>query len=101
MYCEDSVTPSLELVDADTTNWMAAFGAVAPDHSTSSVASACSLEETMPGLAPFRITVGLFAGKPNWLRKLSTSERFKLLRPATATDCPVPSIDCVYSPAES
>src|SRR5271166_7130840 len=101
MYCEESAMPSLVFVDADTTNWIDALGAVAPDHSTSSVASVCSLEESTPGFVPFTITVGVFAGNPNWLRKLWTSERFRLLRPATATDWPVPSIDCVYRLAES
>src|SRR5215471_21806503 len=63
MYCADTVTPSEAAVDFDTTTLTGAFFATAPAHSTSSVASAWSLEST-PGSGPFRITVGRFDGRP-------------------------------------
>src|ERR1035441_6489411 len=49
IYCAESSAPSVELVDAESTNWMEAFLATAPDHSTSNSASVCSLEETVAG----------------------------------------------------
>ena len=89
------------LVDADSTNWMEAFLATAPDHSTSNSASVCSSEETIPGLDPFRTTVGAFTGSPKVERKLLTSEAAKLVRPTMAMDCPVPSMELLYSAATS
>src|SRR6516165_4368077 len=69
MYCEESATPSLLLVDADTTNFTEALRAAAPAHSTSSVVSPCSPPDITPGSVPFTITVGLLAARPNRLLK--------------------------------
>ena len=90
MYCAESVTPSLDAVDAETTNFTAALGAGTPAHSASRVASVCSPPLTTPGLEPFMMTVGLFAGSPKALRKDWTSARLILLRATTATLAPVP-----------
>src|ERR1022692_3635011 len=102
MYWTDRSTPSDVLVEAETTNWTAAFWAATPAHSTSRVASNCSdwLADT-PGLVPFTMMVGSLAGRPNVLRNPCTSERLMLLRPATAIDWPVPSVEDVYSGATS
>src|ERR1039458_9132172 len=81
IYCAESSAPSVELVDAESTNWMEAFLATAPDHSTSNSASVCSLEETMPGFCPFRTIVGVLAGSPKVERKFDTSAIGKLVRP--------------------
>src|ERR1019366_9957853 len=72
IYCAESSAPSVELVDAESTNWMEAFLATAPDHSTSNSASVCSLEETMPGFGPFSTIVGVLAGSPKGERQFDT-----------------------------
>src|SRR5580658_7185983 len=101
IYCAERSAPSVVLVDADSTNWMGALMATAPDHSTSSSASVCSLEETMPGLGPLRTTVGLLAGSPNVLRKFVTSAMEKLVRPTMAMDSPAPFTELAYNAATS
>src|ERR1035437_3230888 len=91
MYWVERSTPSEALVLAETTNLMAAPLATPPDHSTSRSASISSPLLTMPGSLPLRITCGLLMGRPKVERKVATSESLRLVRPAIATDCPVPS----------
>ncbi len=91
MYWVERSTPSEALVLAETTNLMAAPLATAPDHSTSRSASISSPELTIPGSRPLSITCGLLEGRPNVERKVVTSLSLMLVRPAMATDCPVPS----------
>lgn len=52
MYCEESATPSLLLVDADTTNFTAAFRATAPAHSTSMRGLALFAVQNHTGIRP-------------------------------------------------
>src|SRR5215470_4591912 len=70
----EASTPSTPSVcsDSDTTSFIVAPGATAPDHSTSRSASPSS-PETNPGSAPFKIITGSFAGNPNIVRKSRTS----------------------------
>ena len=64
MYCADKSTPSVVAVDAPTTNFTVAPGAVAPLHSTSSVDSSWSPLKR-PGFALTSTTDGWFAGNPD------------------------------------
>src|SRR5664279_691520 len=91
MYWLERSTPSEALVLAETTNLMVAPLATPPDHCTSRSASISSPEPIIPGSLPLRITCGLLAGRPKVERKVATSESLMLVRPAMATDWPVPS----------
>src|SRR5947209_6422584 len=97
MYCAERSTPSVEVVEAETTNSMVAFFATAPDHSTSRSASVSSFPPRSPGSVPFTRTTGSFTGRPKKLRKNCTSATLMLVRPTMATVCPVPSIPLAYS----
>src|SRR5258707_9636448 len=99
IYCAESVTPSVVLVEPETTRLTAAPFATAPDHSTSSMASPCSPVETIPGSGPFKTIVGLLRGRPNLLRNVCTSERWIFVRPTIAIDWPDPLIELAYSGA--
>ena len=62
MYSSDRSTPSVVLVEAETTKLIVALVAMAPDQVTSSVASTCSPRLKNPGSGPFTVMIGKFAG---------------------------------------
>src|ERR1700689_5638265 len=91
IYWAERSTPSLAVVDAETTKVTAALGATAPDHDTSRTASSSSSVEKIPGFGPLTSTVGLFDGRSNILRKAWMSETLMLHRPTMAMLWPEPS----------
>src|SRR5579862_7383072 len=93
IYCAERSTPSVVLVDLETTNLIVAFRAIAPDHSTSRSASVSSFSSNMPGSGPLRITCGLLAGKPKDERNCMTSLKWILERATIAMDWPLPLAD--------
>src|SRR3984957_18510039 len=101
MYCAERSTPSLAVVDAETTKVTAALGATAPDHDTSSTASSSSSDEKIPGFGPLTSTVGLFDGRSNMLRNDCTSDTIMFDRATIAMLWPEPSTPPVYSDAAS
>src|SRR5690348_9643685 len=96
-YCADSETPSVVALDFDTTTWINAFGAIAPDHSVSNSTSPCSSVESTPGSEPLTMTVGSFTPRPRLVRNAETSAIFRLLRATIAIDSPNPFVELPYS----
>src|SRR4029077_6037988 len=94
IYCAERSTPSLELVDFETTNLIVAFLATAPDHSTSRSASVSSPELKIPGSAPLTMICGSLAGRPNILRNWRTSAILMFERPTMQMDWQEAAIDC-------
>src|SRR3954469_12104715 len=92
IYASERSTPSAAFVDRETTTLIVAFGATAPDQDASSTTSSSSPPPRSPGSMPFTTIWGVFAGKPNKLRKLLTSEGFRLLLATTAIVTPKPLI---------
>src|SRR5277367_1596544 len=78
MYTAARSIPAEASVDSAITKSMVAFGATAPDHSTSRSPSVSS--ELKPGSGPSRITLGKLAASPNKLRKVATSSEEHVIR---------------------
>src|SRR5258708_19635187 len=73
-----------------------ADGATAPDHSTSSWASARSAER-VPGSGPYSLVVGALVLSPDAARKAATSARPMSVWPTTPIVTPVPLLQFVHT----